>query len=280
MNIEKYLNIGPFKFKRNFFGKALMRFLSWLHLKQVVKIQRNGYKIIFFDSLMADYCYKYPNEYRIEEEKFIDLYLKEGDTFIDIGANIGLFSLKAATVVKEAGIVYAIEALPKTFRYLSGNIHYNKFNNVKAYNYAIGEKAGLVNFSDEITDDSQNRILSESGVEVKMITLDELLSDVDGNINLIKVDVEGYEYYSLLGAKSLLKRTECIFFESDEVHFNRYGYCFKDVYKLLGNLSFSVCKLENNSLIVLDQNYKSLECEDLIACKDVNQFSEKMRVVK
>ena len=67
-------------------------------------------------------------------------YLKPGDTFIDIGANIGHHSMFAAAITGKTGKVYSFEPIPRLFKQLQESVKVNKFDAiVTAYNMALGE---------------------------------------------------------------------------------------------------------------------------------------------
>lgn len=134
---------------------------------------------------------------RSEELDFITTELKAGDTFIDIGANIGQFALVGAQQVGSCGSVVAIEPHPKIFSYLQKNIELNGFTNVRLVNAAVGAVNGSAYIGDTRNDD-MNHIDSSHGIKVRMVTLDSL--DVPGPVGLLKMDVEGFEYEVLQAA--------------------------------------------------------------------------------
>lgn len=68
--------------------------------------------------------------------------LKPGDVFVDVGANIGYFSLLASKLVGPGGRVVAIEASPEVFDLLRRNLELNKAHNVRAVNVAISDREG------------------------------------------------------------------------------------------------------------------------------------------
>ena len=88
--------------------------------------------------------YKMHRLYEPETSKFIVKTLKKGDTFIDIGANNGYFSLMASILVGSTGKVYAFEPTPDSFKRLQTNVHVNKFKNIKLFECALGDKDGKI----------------------------------------------------------------------------------------------------------------------------------------
>ncbi|MDZ7962634.1 MAG: FkbM family methyltransferase [Aulosira sp. DedQUE10] len=141
---------------------------------------------------------------------FIRRQLPSGGVFIDIGANIGVFTITAAKFLKETGLVIAVEASPNIFSYLQKNIESNKLTNVKTLEFAVAEHDhSTVSFYEAPTDHFGMGSLApqfhNSPIYVKTKTLDTLIHDEKiEQVDLIKVDVEGYEASVFKGAKKLL----------------------------------------------------------------------------
>src|SRR5262249_1009140 len=154
------------------------------------------------------------------------------------GANVGLLTIVGSKAVGSTGKVYAFEPHPRIFKYLKGNIELNHSKNVNARNIALGEKVGTVTFSDQRMDDGNHIVPEGTGMKVKMERLDEALSPVK-KINLLKIDVEGYERFVFQGGRSCLERTQCIYFESSRELFQRYSYECSDLLMDLRSTGFT-----------------------------------------
>lgn len=138
--------------------------------------------------------------------------VKEGDIVVDIGANIGYYALLESKIVGARGIIYAIEPVPENYDLLKKNIALNTYSNIESYRIAIGNKNGTEkmyvppqrNLS-AITSVSNFRKGEKSveEIEVSVMTLDELLKDKPYP-NVIRMDVEGYEYQIVKGMKKTL----------------------------------------------------------------------------
>ncbi|MFA5249249.1 MAG: FkbM family methyltransferase [Candidatus Paceibacterota bacterium] len=208
------------------------------------------------------------------EESFLRNYLKNGDVFVDVGANIGLLTVIAAGAVGEEGKVVSIEPHPKIFGFLRKNIKLNNFSNVEAHNLAVGDKIGELLFSDHKSDE-QNMVSTGGSIKVKAVLLDSLVSPDIKKIDLLKIDIEGYELFALKGASSLLARTDAICFESWDRHFGRYGYSPRDVFELLNKNGFRIFKISGNDLLEIGDDYTSKDCENLLAVKDPKTLKER-----
>jgi FkbM family methyltransferase len=131
--------------------------------------------------------------------------------FLDIGANIGCFSVATAKLLEKQNIsVIAIEASPSIFTYLKHNIEANLLTNVKALNLAATEKDDSnINFYEAPLDHfgmgSLGAQFNNSPIQVKTKTIDSIIKNEQINkVDLLKIDVEGYESSVLAGARELL----------------------------------------------------------------------------
>jgi FkbM family methyltransferase len=144
-----------------------------------------------------------------EEMLFIRAYLKSGDLFVDVGANIGVYSLWAAEV--EGVDVVAFEPSSTTHPRMLENIHMNSLESrITVLRKAVGSQAGTVAFTTDL--DATNSVVAEAAghsaehVElVEQTTLDREMA-VAARPAIIKIDVEGGELDVLRGARSTILR--------------------------------------------------------------------------
>jgi FkbM family methyltransferase len=178
-------------------------------------LQKNIKMFLYFDSILSKLIYC--NEFEKSERCFVSDLLRPGDIFIDIGANIGLFSLVAASCVGEKGRVLSIEPAETTYQRLCDNIKLNHFLNAKAYNIALSDVAGEASFNligngydawSSFGTPSNERPFSSC--LVKCDTWDKFAreNDLIGKISLMKIDVEGWESRVLGGAINTLNRED------------------------------------------------------------------------
>jgi FkbM family methyltransferase len=131
--------------------------------------------------------------------------LKPGSVFYDVGANVGLYTLLAATLVAP-GRVYAMEPLPANVGYLRKHLALNGMRNVDVLEIAVSDQVGTAQFEAEETR-AMGRIGTRGNVVVQTSTLDALLQE--GRIappDLIKMDIEGAEFLALRGARECFAR--------------------------------------------------------------------------
>jgi FkbM family methyltransferase len=134
--------------------------------------------------------------------------VREGDVVVDIGANIGYFTLLAARLVGKTGKVYAFEPEPTNYNLLLKNIELNGYDNIVPVQKAVSNKSGVVRlFVSE--EDAGNSTIFQYGegrnfIEVEAVTLDEFFADKKRPINVIKMDAEGAEMAVLLGMDRII----------------------------------------------------------------------------
>jgi FkbM family methyltransferase len=172
-----------------------------------------------------------------EESMFLLNHLKKEDVFVDVGANLGHFSMLASGICKAKTI--AIEPIESTIFKLKRNLELNKlFDKVTILNYGVGDKEEFLNFTTH--SDVMNAVSTfqtEKTVKIQVKTLNELLKNIDPTF--IKIDVEGYEYNVIKGADKVLINPALKYLL---VEFNNSGSKFnlkdEDVYKMILNYNF------------------------------------------
>jgi FkbM family methyltransferase len=159
----------------------------------------------------------YAKDFEVNERKFHNAFLKSGDIYIDVGANIGLFTLIAAHRVGKEGHVYAFEPTPTSYERLMANVRLNRFSNVTAYQTALSDTSGQVAMTVSLDGyDGRNSIATPTGGEqfstelVRTTTLDQFVQEqnLTGNLTMVKIDVEGWETHVLAGGKKSLSASE------------------------------------------------------------------------
>ncbi|WP_399088163.1 FkbM family methyltransferase [Streptomyces sp. BBFR2] len=139
--------------------------------------------------------------------------LKPGDTFVDVGANIGYYSLLASHLVGESGNVVAIEASPTFHKVLAANAAANRCGNLRAVNAAISDREETLTFTLASSHNmGANSIVpyageAESTFEARAWLLtDVLTSDEVARARVIKIDVEGAEGAVVRSLEPILDR--------------------------------------------------------------------------
>ncbi len=185
-------------------------------LSRNIIINRNSYLIRLSQSNIAVNFFGNGQKERLEEENIIRQILRSGDTYVDVGANIGTLSLFSKSLVGSLGRVYAIEANKTTFFRLKDNIELNNAD-IKIYNFIVSSDSNNQAYITNMSADDCNYVVeddssAQNSQAIKTITLDKLL-EKESSIRLLKIDIEGYEYEALLGAQDTLKKVKNIYLE-------------------------------------------------------------------
>lgn len=149
------------------------------------------------------------------ETEIVKKEIKRGDTFLDIGANVGYYTLLAAKLVGKSGKVYAFEPDPHNFSILKKNVSLNGYNNVVLTNKAVSDYTGRTRLFLSEDNGGHHRICSSpeerKSIFVDTVTLDDFFKQKKVQINFIKMDIEGAEGRALEGMTQLLKKNRKVY---------------------------------------------------------------------
>lgn len=195
--------------------------------------------------------------------------LKKGDTFVDVGAHMGWYSLNAASIVGNNGKVIAFEPNPSCVVGFNKNtIGLNKYKNIILEKIALSDKAKIAEFW--IGDDMGGSLVKENterltidrsrieSIKIKTKTFDSYIKKYnDLKIKLIKIDVEGAEVQVLKGAEKYLKKYKPdILIEVIDESLRANGSSKKELFDYLKKLSYTPFELTNDGLRkIIDINF-------------------------
>jgi FkbM family methyltransferase len=229
--------------------RSISRFIGW----QIHKRLTNNYQDL---QLLPDVRLRcYPDSYSAaavlycglydrDEMNFLLRYLRPEDSFLDIGANIGVYTLLAASKIK-SGFIYSFEVLPKNYARLQENLKLNQFDRVKTYEVAIADFTGEISLN-LAEGDSMPFITSNANdktIKVPTDTLDNLLKDRPlDNLTLAKMDIEGAEILAFQGAKKMLLEQQRPYVWILEINnaVNNFGHQKQDVANLLKDYGYGL----------------------------------------
>ncbi|MFD5357864.1 FkbM family methyltransferase [Streptomyces tendae] len=182
--------------------------------------------------------------------------LRPGDGFVDVGANIGAFSVLAARLVGAEGRVVAIEASPDLHGSLVRNVRLNALGNVRALNAAVSDRARTLTFAlASSRNTGANSIVPydgpvESSFRARARPLPELLDTAEiASARVIKIDVEGAEGSVVRGLAPLLSALRPdveITVEVSPERMARLGDRADDLLAVMRNAGFHVYRLAND----------------------------------
>lgn len=249
----------------------ISRLLKWTGVWRFIKVKKNGYSLLLQPSSISLALWV-DSTARNEDVDVIKMILRPGDCFYDIGANIGQLSIEAALLVGRSGNVTAFEAHPRTAQFFRNNVELNGLENIRIVQSAMGEECGWLAYTDDNADD-QNRVVELGSIQVPVLTLDTLSGGE--KINLLKVDIEGYELFAFKGALETLKNVDLVYFEAWDIHFAKYGYGFSNIYELLEAMGYLIGKINvtHKTISILKKADTVPNCVNLLAWRDSDHLA-------
>jgi len=139
--------------------------------------------------------------------KFLQVFLRNGDQFLDVGSNIGLYSILASETLSP-GSIYCVEPGGTQRTRLKENLELNQLHSITVYPFAVGEIATTEHFTKE---DSVSHIatigVTDSSGDFELVDVRRLDSFLPPTLfSLSKIDVEGHELSALRGAVGLIDK--------------------------------------------------------------------------
>lgn len=150
----------------------------------------------------------------LEEQAALARFLRAGDVFYDIGANVGFFAALGARLVGPEGHVYAFEPFPASADAMKANLRRNGFQNATVFESAVSDRPGRVNLVTEggsvdyrlATSSIESNTNGKSTIEVSVVSIDSLTGT--GSLrppSFVMIDVEGSEISVLNGMRRTLE---------------------------------------------------------------------------
>jgi FkbM family methyltransferase len=181
-----------------------------------------------------------------KEYALLDTFLRSGDWVLDIGANVGHYTLRMSELVGDAGRVVAFEPVPETFALLAANARSFATANVSLLNVAASDSAGIAGiripqFDGGLTNYYQASLTTDAGVlSVLTLQIDSLELP---SVKLAKIDVEGHELPVLLGMRKILQRDRPVLIVETSA---------KKTMDFLENLGYGIRRLPGSSNLLCE----------------------------
>lgn len=143
-----------------------------------------------------------------DERTLFQRWIRPGMAVVDVGANLGVYSLLFSKLVGSAGSVIAFEPEPDMFEALAHNCKINRAENIQLANQALGSARGFAMLSRSLVHGGDNRLAPGHSagisrtVPVRVVTLDEVVGD--RRVDFIKIDVQGWEREVFRGMQGVL----------------------------------------------------------------------------
>jgi len=221
----------------------------------------------------------YNGLHEFEDMAFLLHFLRKEDVFVDIGANVGSYTVLASGAVGARTISF--EPIPLAFIWLKRNVAVNGVAElVKLYNMGVASKRGRLLFAAD-KDTTNHVILNQSledhgdKIQVEVDTLDMLLKGESPT--LLKIDTEGFEMEVLSGASGILdsQDTLAVIMEINGSGF-RYGHSDAQLLQEMKKYHFQTCRYDPFTRTLLPLNGRASGSGNTLFVKNVELVSERL----
>jgi FkbM family methyltransferase len=185
--------------------------------------------------------------------KYFCTLIKPGTVVVDVGANVGIYTLLAAKLLEGTGKIYSFEPTPRTYEILQDNVQVNSFLElgiVHLHQLAVTDRSGKARLSIFNNDSGHNTLFSygkpDDEIEVTTTSLDEILATQE-RVDIVKIDAEGAELLIIRGMQQVIKRNPKIriLLEFAPVHLKRAGSSPREVLDEFASLGFEIRRIDD-----------------------------------
>ena len=266
--------------------------LSWKEFVYSLKdrkpslVELEGFKLAVHqhDTVISESIRKSKVWAEAETRLFREL-LRPGMVVVDVGANIGYFSLLASTLVGPEGRVHAFEPDPVNCALLRKNVRLNHATNIQVVQSALSDNEDPVTLFVDTNNKGDHRIWEPSGesrkrVDVSSTTLDAYLSKTVTIPSFIKIDVQGAEGKVLAGMKQTLRQTglEYLILEFWPTALRRCGTSPEHIIRELTNAGFKIRVVADEVLLgstsPVNETFSSTNAQSLIDLADAAPYQQ------
>ena len=228
--------------------RSILRYVAWQARKRIIRgpmdVSYHGLRLRCYpDSHSASAALYFSGLPEYREMRFVIQFLAPGDRFLDVGANIGVYTLLAAARVGAAGYVHAFEPAPVPMQRLRENVILNGLNNVSVHAVAVADSSETRGFGYS-ADDNTGRIRgtadrTSGGAAVTTVRLDDYFENE--NFTMAKFDIEGAEPLALRGAVKMLSNDNPPVMQIEmDGYCKRYGITTPEFIGELSDYGYSV----------------------------------------
>ncbi len=261
--------------------KAFHRFLSWqirsrLIGKPVAYEFVNKSRLLVYPGMTGATGNIYAGLHEFNDMAFVLHALRPEDLFVDVGANIGSYTVLAGAAVGATCV--SVEPVPSTFRHLVENIDLNDLkNSVECLNIGLGKESSTLRFSAD--EDTMNHVVADletcnNYTDVKVQSLDDVLGRRHPTV--IKIDVEGWESNVIAGAQRVFSGKEPMAILIEFGLGDRYGFNEKALYQKILDFGFERATYRPFERSLTHFNTQQLSGGNMLFIRQLDYFKERV----
>jgi FkbM family methyltransferase len=185
--------------------------------------------------------------------KYFCTLVKPGTVVVDVGANVGIYTLLAAKLLEGTGKIYSFEPTPRIYEILRDNVQVNSFLElgiVQLHQVAVTDRSGKARLSIFNNDSGHNTLFrdgkADDEIDVATTSLDEILATQE-RVDIVKIDAEGAEPLIVRGMQQVIKRNPKIriLLEFAPVHLKRAGSSPLEVLDEFASFGFDIRRIDD-----------------------------------
>jgi FkbM family methyltransferase len=209
---------------------------------------------------------------KTDEPKDLLKLIQPGNTVIDIGSNIGQTSMNIAKICGNNGLVFGFEPDPVNFNRAIENLNLNSFTNIKYYNVGLGDKKGVLHLKINTPSNRGGNRIDKNGdnnshIKVPIETLDTFTMNENlQKVDLIKIDVEGFETEVLKGAEKMIAKFKpMLYIELDDNNLKAQGTDARALINYIQTMGYEIKSSKEYSIITPETDLNG--CHLDVVCK-------------
>jgi FkbM family methyltransferase len=214
-----------------------------------------------------------------DDRRFLERFVRPGMRVLDIGSNLGLYSVLLGRKVGPTGSVVCFEPDPVLFAAFQKNCRANGVPWVTGHNVALGAKPARLKLHKMVINSGDNHLGETDGalfrraIEIDVVALDSFLPDL--RVDFIKIDIQGWELEAFRGMVQVLRAQPAvtIYFEFFPGVYRRCGSTFHELVDFLHEAGFRICNPETgmaqsrSDLIRLGESMRGMKYTNLLATR-------------
>jgi len=243
--------------------------------KDILQSEINEYKLLILPKTSIGKQILINNSFEKEDTQYLKSIIKNDWNIIDIGANIGYYSMLFAKYARD-GNIYAIEPIEYHCNMIKLSAWMNDFNNINFYQNIVSDREQEFDFC--ISEDGAfssiidtNRVKTEKKVKVTSLVIDRFIDEIKKDIDLLKIDAEGAEKLILNGAIESLKNRKIkrVMIEMYDLNFKLYNTSCEEIDSIFKSYGYESYFVQDSKKIDYSSDFSNRSLNVFYEIKEI-----------